>query len=314
MTSVGVYIPTFNRALVLAETLDALSRVESEGIDVEWVVINNNCSDHTDEVVGSFGNRLPIRVVHEPVPGKNRALNRALESASLRDIAVFTDDDVSPDPYWLKEIVAACTRWPEHDVFGGRIRPRWPRGGKPAWIRQPWLLSIGFAWHDLGDEEKEYPAGIYPYGPNFWVRGEVFHRGLRYRESIGPTGNSRIMGSETSFLKDLEQLGYRMVYCPSAALDHRIKETDCNLEVLKRRMTSYGRGRARIHGVNYRNMLTERPRQWWLRQRVKLLLAYIRLGQLRLIPSTSLRRERLLWHYSHIGWLHESFLIAREKE
>ncbi len=314
MTSVRIYIATHNRAAILRETLEAMTRVARDGIDAEWIVINNNCSDDTDAVVASFEDRLPVRLVNRPEAGKNRALNRALDEVPIPDIAVFTDDDVSPDPEWLEEIVASCERWPDHDVFGGRIRPLWPGGEKPAWIRQPWLLSIGFAAHDLGAEEKPYPPSIYPFGPNFWVRGGVFRKGIRYRESIGPEGNSRIMGSETSFLKDLDSLGHRMVYCPAAALDHRIKPHDCDVEVLKRRMASYGRGRARIHGVNYGNLLANHPRRWWLRQRAKLVLAYLRLAALQFIPAANVRVEKVLWHHSKLGWLKESFAIAREKD
>jgi glycosyltransferase involved in cell wall biosynthesis len=312
MKSVSIFIATYNRAPMLAETLEAMTRVDRGGFDVEWVIINNNCSDDTDAVVESFKERLPIRLVHEKAAGKNRALNRALETCRIPDIAVFTDDDVSPDVGWIQEIVGSCDRWPDHDVFGGIIRPRWPDGKKPAWITQPWLLSIGFAWHDHGKEEKPYPKATYPFGPNFWVRGELFRKGIRYRESIGPVGDNRIMGSETSFLKDLDDLGHGMVYCPHAGLEHRIKETDYDMAVLMRRMTSYGRGRARIHGVNYRNMMTEHPRKWWLRQRAKLLVARLRLGILRLIPFSKPRRERLLWQNSTIGWIEESFRIAQE--
>jgi glycosyltransferase involved in cell wall biosynthesis len=313
MISASVYIATYNRASMLAETLEAMTRVDRAGLNVEWVVINNNCTDLTDEVVESFKGRLPIRLVHESEPGKNRALNRGLEDHAIPDIAVFTDDDVSPDVGWLQDIVKSCASWPDHDVFGGKIRPLWPGGVKPAWITQPWLLSIGFAWHDLGNEEKPYPPGIYPFGPNFWVRGEIFRKGIRFRESIGPVGNTRIMGSETSFLKDLDNLGHHMVYCPNAALDHRIKESDYDMDVLMRRMISYGRGRARIHGVNYRNLMTDHPRQWWLRQRLKLVVAYARLAVLGLIPFPKIRKERLLWQNSTIGWILESFRIAREQ-
>ena len=313
MKSVSIFIATYNRAPMLAETLEAMTRVDRSGLDVEWVVINNNCRDHTDEVVESYMARLPLRLVHEKAPGKNRALNAGLNAGPFGDITVFIDDDVTPDVGWLKEIVASCERWPEHDVFGGRIRPQWPGGAKPAWIRQPWLLTIGFAAHDFGDEEQPYPPHTYPFGPNFWVRGELFRNGIRYQESIGPVGNARIMGSETSFLKELDDLGHRMVYVPAAAVDHRIKDNDCDLNVLLRRMTSYGRGRARIMGVNYRNMLTEHPHRWWLRQRLKWIAAYLRLGILHLIPNANVRNEKLLWHQSTIGWIQESFKIAREK-
>lgn len=313
MSFIRIYISTFNRADILAETLESMTLVNREGIDVEWVIINNNCTDHTDEVVRRFEKRLPLRLVHETAPGKNRALNRALNYVALPvGIAVFTDDDVSPHFDWLNEIVASCEHWPEHDVFGGRIQPRWPGGRKPDWLRQPGLLSIAFAWHDHGDEAKEYPPTVYPFGPNFWVRSRVFQNGLRYRESFGPVGHSRIMGSESSFLIDLEQLGHRMVYCPTATVEHRIKDSDCNLDVLKRRMMSHGRGGARLRGVNYRNLLTDHPFQWWLRQRIKLALVCLRMSWLRLAPKTSARTEQLLWQYSYLGWIEESFVMARE--
>ncbi len=133
MQSISILIPTHNRAAIVEETLETMLRVDRAGMNVEWVVINNASTDRTDDVLRSYCGRLPLRILHEARPGKNRALNRGLHDAPLGDIVVFTDDDIAPTINWLEEIVAACDRWPQHDVFGGRILPRWPNGTRPHW-------------------------------------------------------------------------------------------------------------------------------------------------------------------------------------
>lgn len=308
-----ILIATHNRARILAETLEAMTKLERPGMEVEWVVVNNACDDATDAVVDSFRTRLPLRLLHQPVPGKNRALNLALDHCPPCDTVVFTDDDVGPCPDWLVAIREAIGRWPDDAVFGGPILPQWPDGTPSPWIREPWLLSIGFAHHDFGPTESPYPPATYPFGPNFWVRNTLFRDGLRFPESIGPVGATRIMGSETSFLKDLAQRGHRMVYCPAARVAHRVKTTDCDPRVLARRMASHGRGRARIHGVDFHNLLSEHPWRWHARQVVKFGLEHALLALVHLLPTTCARRHRVLWQHSRIGWIRESFVIARER-
>ena len=51
---ITVLIPTYNRAKVLRETLEALTRVERTGIDCSIVIIDNNCTDNTAEVVKEY--------------------------------------------------------------------------------------------------------------------------------------------------------------------------------------------------------------------------------------------------------------------
>ena len=78
--SITVLIPTYNKAKV-RETLEALTRVERTGIDCSIVIIDNNCTDNTAEVVKEYQTRLPVCYLSEPRPGKSCALNRAYESA-----------------------------------------------------------------------------------------------------------------------------------------------------------------------------------------------------------------------------------------
>ncbi|MBC8481198.1 MAG: glycosyltransferase family 2 protein, partial [Planctomycetes bacterium] len=211
-----IILATYNRAPILKRTLDAFCTLECDNLNVEFVVIDNNSTDNTKQLIESFASKLPITYLFEPRPGKNCALNKALTQLELAPIIVFTDDDVIPDKNWLAVIASACSQWPQYSIFGGRIYAIWPGGIVPNWAADKQILELGFACHDHGDSAKEYKAGSFPFGPNFWVRKKVFANGILFDETIGPMPKGRTMGSETSLLKKISEDGLKMLYYPDA--------------------------------------------------------------------------------------------------
>lgn len=310
--SITVIFATFNRAESLHKTLEEFQRLDLERIRVQFVVIMNNCSDSTTEVLSRFKDLIPLIILKEPTPGKNRALNKALSSVELSELVVFCDDDISPCQNWLQEIAVASTRNPDKYIFGGRIIPRWPKNITPTWAKHPFILSMGFSHHDLGGKQIDYPSGSYPFGPNFWVRKSVFEGGRTYSESIGPKGAERIMGSETSFLKQLELEGFKARYIPDAIVEHRIKESDIYLPNFYKRAESYGKGRAHMSGVNYHNLLVDRPNTWKRRQILKLIFVRCRWLLAKMIPIKVSRVRTLVNLHIEIGRISESFKLAKK--
>jgi hypothetical protein len=187
----------------------------------------------------------------------------------LGDLVVFTDDDVTPEPRWLEEVVATSKRWPACCVFGGRIIPEFVGGSAPVWANTRDLLTFAFCLHDLG-EETTYPKGRLPFGPNFWVRRLIFEQGYRYREDVGPHPTNRKMGSETTFLMELQRAGFGMVYAPSVLVYHRISPAQCSLAALRRRALSYGKGRVHFGGLPNRRLLALSRGLWTCRQVVRM--------------------------------------------
>ena len=98
--SISICIPTHNRAGSLSFCLDGIA--EQAGIaDVPLIVVNNNCTDNTDEVIMSYKDRIPlVRVIHETGVGNSYARNRGLAEADTSCIA-YLDDDTRPDKDWL---------------------------------------------------------------------------------------------------------------------------------------------------------------------------------------------------------------------
>ena len=132
---ITVALCTWNRASLLAQTLEAMThlRVPSE-IDWELLAVNNKCTDGTDQVIASYGGRLPLRRLYEPSSGKSYACNLAVREAD-GDYILWTDDDVLVDADWIAAYGRAFCRYPTAAVFAGRIDP-WFAGKTPLWLSQ----------------------------------------------------------------------------------------------------------------------------------------------------------------------------------
>src|SRR5262245_4019530 len=99
--SVSICICTFNRSQSLRRTLDSLtSQNDIKAGAVEVLIVDNNCTDDTREVVEIFRERLPIRTRAESKQGLAHARNKAV--VEFRgDVLLFTDDDVRFANGWL---------------------------------------------------------------------------------------------------------------------------------------------------------------------------------------------------------------------
>src|SRR6516225_8873209 len=104
---ITIAICTWNRSKSLNVTLKSLQQlIVPSGIKWELVVINNNCTDDTDEVIARFADGLPIRLLHEKRQGLSNARNCAVKAAK-GEYTVWTDDDVIVDSNWLVAYVNA---------------------------------------------------------------------------------------------------------------------------------------------------------------------------------------------------------------
>lgn len=261
-TDISVIIATYNRAETLRQILENMTRLDREGLSVEFVVVDNNSSDHTKEVIESFTERFPVRYLFEPKPGQNCARNRALEDVELGRFVVFTDDDVEPRKDWLKAIVSISERWPEYSVFGGKIYVVWPSVQIPKWAHKPNIKSLCFAEHNYAESECVYAPGQYPFSGNFWVRRDLLANGRRFDESIAWHPKNRILATETTFLQQLSEEGHDMLYTPDAVLGHRISPEQLSLKYIIKRAFQRGRGIAHAQPLCRLALLNEHPVLW----------------------------------------------------
>jgi hypothetical protein len=243
--------------------------VDREGLDVEFVVIDNNSTDDTPEVIDSFAERLHLRHLFECRPGKSCAVNHALDTVELGEIVVFTDDDVVPRRDWLTQIAAACERWPEYDVFGGKIELIWPKRAEiPRWATEIVIIrQVGFGEHNVGTEDKPYERYTIPCGSNYWVRSRVLSDGVRLNESLGPPrpGHRFGMGEETEFLR-MAAGGSDLLYVPGSIVGHHVQVSLLDSRNMLKRVILHGRGKVHLRGLPDPERLIDSPWRWRMRR------------------------------------------------
>ena len=123
---ITVGICTWNRAHLLDQALTSMHKLRiPNGVEWELLIVNNNCTDDTDNVIAKHKAYLPVRRLFERQPAKSFALNHAIREARGEYI-LWTDDDALVDPGWVVAYSEAFNRWPNAAIFGGPVRPWFP--------------------------------------------------------------------------------------------------------------------------------------------------------------------------------------------
>jgi glucosyl-dolichyl phosphate glucuronosyltransferase len=260
-----VAICTWNRAKLLDQTLASMRQlVIPGGVEWELLVVNNNSTDGTDEVLSRHAGQLPLRRLFEPQQGVTFAKNKAVANTS-GDLLVWTDDDVLVDPAWLKSYVDAASRWPTALYFGGMVKPRF-EVSPPRWLTAnlqdfEGLLVI----RDLGNQERMLLGEEYPYGANMAFRAEALPD-VRFQANLGRKAGEYVGGEETEVFQRLRQKGCPGLWVPSSRVTHFIPKKRMSTDFLWHFYHGMGRTEVRLKWWNPHEgkSLWGAPR-WWYR-------------------------------------------------
>ncbi|PYL00959.1 MAG: hypothetical protein DME32_09880 [Verrucomicrobia bacterium] len=104
--AISVIIPTFNRAGMLANTLESFAAQSIPKNRYEVIVVDDGSKDATPKVCGDFASRIQLRYLHIDNSGTSAAKNTGV-LASRGKILVFFDDDDIADHRLLEEHLKA---------------------------------------------------------------------------------------------------------------------------------------------------------------------------------------------------------------
>ncbi len=243
---ITVIVCTYNRCQSLKPMLESVARsVMPKGVKWEVLVVDNNSTDRTREVVEEFSRPegSHFRYYFEPQQGKCIALNSGIREARGTVLA-FSDDDVTVEPDWLQNLTSNLNSG-EWAGAAGRVLRTWSCQ-PPIWLSlQPKYEKIGWALvsFDLNQEAGELPATQPPVGANMAFRREVFSKHGAFRTDLGPKGNETgdsvhrkagLLGNvelqvprrydDTELGARLVSRGERLRYEPSAVVYHPVSE------------------------------------------------------------------------------------------
>lgn len=261
--TIDVVVCTYNNAALLERTLAALA-AQRWAAPVDWrvVVVDNNCTDRTPEVVAARARDFPVPLerVAEPVQGLNAARLRGVRHGRGAWIA-FVDDDCLLAPDWIDAAARFASAHPRCGAFGGAVLLAW-EAPPPAYALDH---RYAFAETDLGPQahRRDWLAGA----GMVLRRGALEATGWLERQFLEDRIGTRLVSGG-----DVE-LGLRIAaqaevwYVPQCRLHHVIPARRTRRAYLRRLVFGLG---ASAHGVE---LLTwaGTPAQWRRHARRRLV-------------------------------------------
>jgi glycosyltransferase involved in cell wall biosynthesis len=221
MMQASVIIPTYNRAKYLPLCLEAVASQRSDPQIFEIIVVDNNSTDNTPEIVQNFSQSHPqliVRYICEIAQGVSYARNRGVEHAR-GEIICFLDDDSPPSPDWLTEILIGfedpsigCVGGPSILDYQGQQIPSWLSGDLQAH-----LSAYGLPYTE--------PTQVtywehFPLSCNMAIRKNVFRDLGRFRVDLDRSGGQVLAAGDTEMASRIHKAGLKVVYLPNATVRH----------------------------------------------------------------------------------------------
>lgn len=246
---ITVIVCTYNRCRDLAGALESIAASQvATSVTWEVLVVDNNSSDGTRQVVDSFCRQYPecFRYHFEPKQGLSYARNAGIAN-SRGELLAFTDDDVTVEPTWLQNLTAELLRDPQWAGAGGRTLPA-QKFTPPPWLPDDFANWGGLlcAYFNLGDNACELKRP--PYGANMAFRSSMFAKCGVFRTDLGRNPGDKIGNEDTEFGRRLMAAGERLRYEPLAIVYHPIPSERITREYFLSWWFDYGRAMIKERG------------------------------------------------------------------
>lgn len=232
LPTVCVFIPAHNEAVVIRQTLTAMSRLVYPKDKLQVILICDNCSDNTKEIGDTFHAQFPfIRTIETTGEfkgrGKSSALNYAFQHTNSEIIAVY-DADNTPERHSVWYLVMGLLNDPQAGAMVGKFRVV---NATKNWLtRFINIETICFQW--MAQAGRWYWFGIATIpGTNFAIRRSII-------EELGGWDDSAI-AEDTELTIRVYNLGYHIRFFPKAITWEQEPE---NLKVWWRQRTRWARG------------------------------------------------------------------------
>ncbi len=234
---ISVIIPTFNRSQFISITIESILNQSFDSSDYEIIIVNNNSTDNTQQVLEVLLNKYPsrIKLFFEVKQGVHFARNFAAKNAT-GEILYFTDDDMIADYKMLENIWLTFNEDKDIGVVTGKILPKWLQV-PPNWITQycnNYLLSL----NDLGDGLIISHDDIGAFSCHQAILKTVFFKTGGFNPEN--TNGIWIGDGETGLNIKIKSLGYKFAYNGNAIIEHMIPASRMNQSYLNKRFANDG--------------------------------------------------------------------------
>lgn len=239
--TISLIIPTYNRAASLKRALESAVHLDYPPDRYEIIVVDNGSTDSTPAVLKDARHNNPghrLSYVREERLGLHNARHAGVWAAQ-GDILLFTDDDATFDPAWLRAYAEAFVSHPEMAAAGGPVRASWDVP-PPLWLIEFMGDAKTFGILSLMEPYNDFRLsanGIF-FGVNMAIRANV----LLAMGGFNPEafGGVWLGDGETGLNYKLWNHGMLIGYVPDALVYHHIPPERMTVQYLRVRMANQG--------------------------------------------------------------------------
>ncbi|BCU13101.1 glycosyltransferase [Microcystis aeruginosa] len=244
LPEVSVIVPIYNGEKDLPPLIDCLAKQTYPRQLVEYILVDNNSSDRTAELLGKAAQEhreLKLIILSENhIQSSYAARNKGIKSSRYPFLA-FTDGDCRPVPQWLTELVQPFSD-PNIGLVVGEIAALTGSTCLEKYAERRNFMSPKFLLEH----------SFCPYGQtaNLAIRREAFQKVGLFRPYLTTGGDADICW------RIQQQTDWQLTYAPEAIIYHRHRST---LEELRSQLKRYGRSNRYLHelyGVELMRPLT----------------------------------------------------------
>ena len=219
-----VVIATYNGADRLGKVLDRLRcQIDVDGIAWEIIVVDNNSSDKTAQVVqqyqANWPDSLPLRYAFEAQQGAGYARQLGTQLANS-PLVGYLDDDNLPWLNWVRSAYQFGQKHPDIGVFGSRIRGKFLASPPPNFERIAALLALT----DRGAKPIPYrpEAKILPPGAGLVVRRRAWLENVPTERTLADKFGDREAGEDLEVVLRIQRAGWPVWYNANMWMHHEI--------------------------------------------------------------------------------------------
>ncbi|MBE9221488.1 glycosyltransferase family 2 protein [Cyanobacterium stanieri LEGE 03274] len=253
MIDFTVAICTYNGEKRVPDVLDRLKQqIDTEDINWEIIVIDNNSNDNTAKVIKEYQNNWnfsnPIKYYLETRQGLAYARRCAIKNCQSELIG-FLDDDNLPSQNWVKEAYIFGKQHPNAGAYGGQIHGLFEVEPPPGFerIARYFALIKGDKTYCYNEKYKDTRKKMYPPGAGIVIRKKAWLESVP-EEPLLPQTNE-----DLEMLSQIFNQGWEIWFNHLMEIEHFIPQSRFEPEYLKKFFRQNGLCRYQVRMFNYSN-------------------------------------------------------------
>lgn len=218
---ISLVICTYNRDKYLPKVLQSILNQTCNHLEYEIVLVNNNCTDTTEQICISFQDKHPhidFNYIIETQQGLSYARNRGYKESKYELIA-YLDDDAFISKNYVEKILKIFKIDPNIDALGGKIHLDF-EVEEPAWCNKYINSILGF--YDKGDSPLTYNKSDYPRGSNMIFKKNLLEDINGFNVNLGRTGKNMNGGEEKDIFQRIYAHKSKVIYSPDVIVFHTV--------------------------------------------------------------------------------------------